>query len=176
MPGTPSQNLLLEVKAGNKAAFAELYDAYSAALFGVAVKVVGDEAQAADVLQDSFVKIWRYAPKYDPKKGSAFTWMLNIARNTAIDALRKSKKATLRPIQNEDAAVDKKASSEQNTDTIGLKSMVADLPEEQQIIVEYLYFKGYTQQETSDALNLPLGTVKTRSRAALKKMAKLFNS
>jgi len=166
--------LLDKVKQGDEAAFAELYDAYSAALYGVVLKICGTEAEANDALQASFVKIWKYAPKYDKAKGSPFTWMLNIARNTAIDALRKRQKTPSAPNQTPEADVGLDAGQEININAIGLDKLVDELPAEQREVIDYLYFKGYTQQEASEALELPLGTVKTRARSALKKLRAVF--
>ena len=160
------------LQSGDKAAFGELYNSFGAALYGVILKIVGTEEEANDVLQASFVKIWKYAGKYDSKKGSPFTWMLNIARNTAIDALRKRQKTPSSPNQTEVEGVD--SGKELNINAIGLKDLVDMLPPEQREVLEYLYFKGYTQQEASEALELPLGTVKTRARTALKKLRAVF--
>ena len=162
------------LQSGDKTAFGELYDSYGAALYGVVLKIVGTEEEANDVLQASFVKIWKYAAKYDSKKGSPFTWMLNIARNTAIDALRKRQKTPSAPNQIDVSDVGVNSGKEMNINAIGLKELMAQLPPEQQEVLEYLYFKGYTQQEASDALELPLGTVKTRARTALKKLRSIF--
>ena len=162
------------LQSGDKAAFEELYDSFGAALYGVILKIVGTEEEANDVLQASFVKIWKYAAKYDSKKGSPFTWMLNIARNTAIDALRKRQKTPSSPNQAEIADVGVNSGKELNINTIGLKELVDKLPPEQREVLEYLYFRGYTQQEASEALELPLGTVKTRARTALKKLRAVF--
>ncbi len=80
--------LLTAVQQGDQDAFGRLYDQYSAAIHGVVLRIVGSGEQAEEVLQDTFVKIWRSARSYDPSKGRAFTWMVNIARNTAIDLVR----------------------------------------------------------------------------------------
>ena len=102
--------------------------------------------------------------------------MLNITRNTAIDKYRQIVKKSEVSIQNEESNVtySNASSSTMNVNHIGLGDLLKTLPDEQQEIIEYLYFKGYTQQEVSDELDIPLGTVKTRSRAALKAMKELF--
>ncbi len=166
--------LVSRIKAGDVNAFSEMYDRYSGALNGVVRRFITDEEIAQDVLQDSFVKIWKSIALYDSTKGSFYTWMLNVTRNTSIDYLRKIKKEAKSEIQDWDSTVGLQNAVLTNTNTIGLQKLVDQLTPEQQIIVEYLYFKGYTQQETADELDLPLGTVKTRTRLALRELRKWF--
>ena len=165
-----------QIKRGNSEAFEKLYDNYSKALFGVSSKIVRSDEVAEDVLQESFVKIWKKIHSYDDSKGRLFTWMLNIVRNTSIDKLRKLKSQGKYEIQELKPNVDLGVkNSKINTNHIGVRELLTKLPPEQQEMIEYLYFNGYTQQEVSDELNIPLGTVKTRSRAALKELRKIFN-
>jgi len=166
--------LVNRIKAGETSAFSEMYDRYSGALNGVVRRFVPDQDQANDILQDSFVKIWKNIERYDSTKGSFYTWMLNVARNTSIDFLRKTKKELKSEIQDLDSAVSVQNAVVQNTSTIGLQKLVETLVPEQQVVIEYLYFKGYTQQEVSDELELPLGTVKTRTRLAMRELRKYF--
>ena len=168
------EQLVTRLKSGDQVAFAEVYDRYSAALNGIVSRIITDEDAAQDVLQDTFVKIWKNIQQYDSSKGSFFTWMLNIARNTSIDALRKLKKEAKSEIQTLETVVSSSTTVQQNVSAIGLRQLVDRLPVEQQTMIEYLYFKGYTQQEVADELDLPLGTVKTRSRAAMAELRKWF--
>ena len=175
----PLNNIEIEalvgrLKAGSEAAFAEMYDRYSGALNGIITRIVRDNEAAQDVLQDSFVKVWKNIHTYDSTKGSFFTWMLNVARNTSIDSLRKLKKEGRTEIQNWEGAVGLVGAVQQNTNTIGLSKLVEKLPPEQQLMIQYIYFKGYTQQEVSDELKMPLGTVKTRTRLAMRELRKWF--
>lgn len=169
-------SIVEKVKQGDVNSFELLYDNYSAALFGVCLKILNDQELAEDVLQDAYIKIWSNIQSYDNSKGTIFTWMLNIARNSAIDKYRQQKKRSIRTIQNSTNDVGNVLSNSEefNINTIGLNELLKKLPEDQQEIIEYLYFKGYTQQEVSDELKMPLGTVKTRSRAALKLLRDLF--
>lgn len=165
-----------EVQRGNQAAFEQLYDAYSPAMYGISLKILTDADLAADSVQDAFIKIWKNIHSFDVKKGSFFTWILNINRNTAIDKYRKIAKTTVVSIHSNENFVDQGESnkSQQKTDHIGIQDLVKVLPLKEQEIITYIYFKGYTQQETADELNLPLGTVKTRSRSALNSLKELF--
>lgn len=170
-------DLVTRLQNGDKDAFALLYDQYAGALFGVVTKIVRSEEAAQDVLQDSFVKIWKHAASYQPEKGSCFTWMLNIARNTAIDHLRKEKRNAASEIQTLETGVDIPAMAHHtpNVQAIGVKDLVHQLPAEQRLMVEYIYYGGYTQQEVADELGIPLGTVKTRVRTAVNALRKYFN-
>ena len=155
-----------------------LYDHYSAALYGVITRIVHTEEVAEEVLQDSFIKIWSKIPSYDSKKGKLFTWMLNISRNLAIDKVRskefKSDQKTDQ-VENNVSNIERKNYINQEVDNIGIKELLKYLTEEQQLIVDLLYFRGYTQTEVSKEFNIPLGTVKTRLRAALLELRKIVN-
>lgn len=151
-----------------QSAFTYLYDNYSGALNSIILNIVNDEELASDVLQEVFVKIWKQIESYDSSKGRLFTWMLNIARNASIDTIRSKSYQNSR--QNRELTEDVYASggtSETKTDQIGLRKMVHNLKEEYKVLVELSYFQGYTQDEISKMLGLPLGTVKTRLRTAL---------
>jgi RNA polymerase sigma-70 factor, ECF subfamily len=166
--------LVGRLKNAEESAFSELYDRYSGALNGVIKKMIRDEDRALDILQDSLVKIWKNIHSYDPSKGSFFTWMLNITRNTAIDALRRMKKEGFSENHENPAFVNQFAAVEQNVSLIGLSKLVDELLPEQKQMIEYIYFKGYTQQEVADELDMPLGTVKTRTRIAMRELRKWF--
>lgn len=168
MPRDPLE-LLRSVAAGDRQAFAELYDAFSAALYGVVLRTVEKEEVAQEVLQDTFVKVWRHAEGYDPAKGRPFTWLVNIARNTAIDALRSAgvrKAEAIRPI---DKHVYRLGEDTLNSDLAAndVRAVVGRLRDEHRELIEMAYFQGYSQQDIADRTGLPLGTVKSRTRAAL---------
>jgi RNA polymerase sigma-70 factor, ECF subfamily len=167
------QNLVKRLKNRDETAMSELYDRYASTFYGLSAKIVGSDEVAQDVVQDSFVKIWRKIESYDDKKGSFFTWMLNITRNTSIDFLRKIKNENASSIQDVENYVHMPTDGI-SIDTIGLSSLVDNLNEDQRILVEYIYFKGFTQQEVSDELGIPLGTVKTRIRSAVTELKKWF--
>lgn len=172
-----AKELARRASGGDKEAFAKLYAAYSPAIFGVLCKILRSEELAKDSLQDSFVKIWKNLPSYDPKKGTVFTWMLNIARNGAIDKWRSISRKRPHEIQTpaDVVGMTTPADPTMNTDAIGLKDLVNDLKPELRQMVEYIYFSGFTQQEVADELEMPLGTVKTRIRAAVIALRSHFN-
>jgi RNA polymerase sigma factor (sigma-70 family) len=167
--------LVMLLKQREQTAFSYLYDHYSAALYSIILSVVPDKQLANDVLQEVFVKIWRQSESYDASKGRLFTWMMNIARNASIDMLRS--KGYQKNQQNRElteAVYEKGGSIITNIDQIGLRKMVHSLKEEYKMLVELSYFRGFTQDEISKMLNMPLGTVKTRLRSALLQLRELM--
>lgn len=153
-----------------------LYDNYASALFGVISRIVQEQEIAEDLLQEAFVKIWKNIRSYDKSKGRLFTWMLNIARNTAIDKLRSKdyqKAGQVQSISKSVYTLGKTHNTSNNTDTIGLKEFVEQLKPEHRSVIDMLYFQGYTQMEAAEELNIPLGTVKTRVKAALMQLRKI---
>ena len=140
--------------------------------------MVNSEEIAQDLLQEVFVKIWRKMDLYDTGKGKLFTWIINIARNTAIDMLRSEEYRK----QNQNLNIDDSVgmlNPSQNTyskvDQIGLKESVSSLRAEYSMVLELLYYKGYTQDEVAKELSIPLGTVKTRARAAVMQLREMMN-
>jgi RNA polymerase sigma-70 factor (ECF subfamily) len=135
--------------------------------------VIKTEEIAEEVLQDVFLKFWNKIDSYEPSKGKLFTWMLNIARNHAIDRTRskeQSKEKKTDGIENFVNNTGNAAIEETFSDSIGVKDLLKNLPQDQQFVVEYLYFKGYSQSELAEEFNIPLGTVKTRLRIAMQQL------
>jgi len=170
--------LVALLKNKDQQAYNYLYGNYAGALYGIIVKVIGNNEEAAkDLLQEVFVKIWRNIDSYDASKGRLYTWMLNIARNSAIDVLRSAKYNNDKKISDIDNNVhmDSSAlSTSIKTDHLGLKKIVDGLKDEYKQIINLAYFKGYTQEEVAKELNIPVGTVKTRSRNALLQLKNLM--
>lgn len=170
------QDLIHRLQNGDSSVIGELYDLYGAALLGVARSIATHEAEAEDVVQEAFINIWKYGKRYNPKKGRLFTWLLNITRNKAIDRFRSKKQAP--PIQSHTDNVGMEMSHpggiDIKEDAIGLRELVEKLDGAQRELIEMAYFEGYTQQELSDKLKIPLGTVKTRLRSGIKELRKCF--
>jgi RNA polymerase sigma-70 factor (ECF subfamily) len=168
------------LKQKNRSAFNQLYTQYAAVLYGVVCKVVNDEQTGQDVLQEAFIKIWNNIEQYDAAKGRLYTWMINIARNTAIDKLRSKGEIMKGKIRTGEDVVNSNEEwgmrTEQSTDTIGLRKMVSELKPEHEAIVRLAYFGGYSMEEISKTLEIPVGTVKTRMRYAIKQLRTLFNN
>jgi RNA polymerase sigma-70 factor (ECF subfamily) len=162
--------LVQGLKGKDPSALEYLYDHYSGALFGVISRILKNDDVAEEVLQDIFLKIWDRIESYDPVKGKLFTWMVNIARNQAIDKTRSreiSKQEKTSGSETLVNKVDNREFTELRIEGIGVKEMLKSLPNEQFFVVEHLYFKGYTQSELAKDYDIPLGTIKTRLRMAM---------
>jgi RNA polymerase sigma-70 factor (ECF subfamily) len=171
------EELVALLRDRNQSAFSYLYDNYAAALYGVIFRMVEDTPLAEDILQDAFIKIWNNFAQYDHTKGRLFTWMMNITRNLTIDTLRsKGYKKQKKISQDENSVTDyrDKSLNEASFDTIGLRKQLQYLKPDQKIIIDLAYYNGYTQEEISKEMNIPLGTVKTRMRTAIIELRKLL--
>lgn len=155
-----------------------LYDKYSAFLFGIISRIVHSAEIAEDLLQEVFVRVWENIKGYDSSKSKLITWMANISRNLAIDKIRS--KEYKNSLQNQDIdnfvnVIEASGSGGFNPDHVGIKELLEKLNPEQQKLIDLVYFKGYTQSDAAKELNIPLGTVKTRLRAAIGVLRKVFN-
>lgn len=166
--------LVMLLKQRDREGFSYLYDNYSAALYTVILSIIPDREQANDILQEVFIKIWRQVELYDESKGRLYTWMIQIARNAAIDVVRSTKYKQSQKNQEIDESVYGNETEEFNPDKIGLRPMVHKLRQEHRELVELSYYQGFTHEEIARTLNLPLGTVKTRLRSALIQLRTLF--
>ncbi len=172
-------SLIVRLKQKDKEALAYLYDHYVPALYGVINRIVKAEDVAEEVLQDTFIRIWDKIHSYDQDKGRLFTWMLNIARNLSIDKLRSkefSRKNKTDQLENNVSLINSDAYVEQNIQDTGLRDLLRSLSPEQQMIVNLIYFEGYTHTEVSEEFDIPLGTVKTRLRSALIRLRKYIKT
>ncbi len=171
------ENLIAALQSGDTAAFSYLYDHYAGALYGLVLRIVRDEDLAQDLIQESFLKIWKHIGSYDKTKGRLFTWMLNVCRNHALDHLRsKNYKSSskIQPLENIVNLQSDSRNQEGSLDAIGLDKVLDKLPPEQRILIQKIYYEGFTHEETSKELEMPLGTVKTRIRSAIIKLRKLL--
>lgn len=165
--------LVASLRSKEEGAFSYLYEHYSGALYGVIKQIVGDAELSNDVLQETFVNIWRRMESYDETKGRLFTWMLNIARNAAIDKTRsKGFQQSQRQIPLDGETI--QPSVRPGIDDYGLKKLILKLKDEQRLLIDLSYFQGYTHEQIATALHIPLGTVKTRIRSALTQLRALM--
>ncbi len=165
------------MKSKDRSALEYLYNNYAGALLGVVARILRKEELAEEVLQDVFLKVWDRIDSYDAGKGRLFTWMLNIARNQAIDKTRSkefSKGKKTGDIDNYVNRIENEGFVEQKVEAIGLQNLLNTLPEDQRFIIDQHYLKGYTQAEIAEEFDLPLGTVKTRMRLAMKVLRNLL--
>lgn len=170
------EQLVVLLKQKNETAFNYLYSHYAGALYGVVLRIVLSKEYTEEVIQDVFVKIWNSISQYDAAKGRFYTWMINIARNTAIDYLKsKGFQNNLKNRSVPDFVYNSKELSVSTaTDFIGFGKMLEKLDENTRELINLAYYEGYTQHEISEKLKIPLGTVKTRLRNALIKLKELL--
>lgn len=169
------EQLIALLSSKDQKAYSYLYDNYAAALYGMIMRITGDCDGASDILQDSFVKIWGNIGQYDPAKGRLFTWMLNITRNMSMDYMRSAEKKKKDKTNSLEPGTDVEGNETYvNVDHVGLNKVLANLKEEYIVVIEMAYFQGYTQDEISKALDIPLGTIKTRARSALMKLKQIL--
>ena len=170
--------LILGLKESNASAINQLYKMYAPALLGIIKRIVKFDEVAEDVLQDTFVKIWKSIQLYDQSKGRLFTWMASLAKNLAIDQVRsKSAINTLKtdniltiPVE----LIEHKSYFHLNIDAIGVKNLLNLLKSEENRILDMIYFQGYTHIQASEMLNIPLGTIKTKLRLSILALRKHF--
>jgi RNA polymerase sigma-70 factor, ECF subfamily len=169
-------DLLRRISGGDRAAFAEFYDLYSSLFFSVAVKILNDQKEAEDVLQDVFIQIWEKAGSFDPKLGKPVGWAMAFVRNKAIDRIRASQRrselvenaAAADPTQTDAPTANETLCGREKAELI--RSAVTGLPAEQRQAIEMAFFTGLTQNEISERLREPLGTIKARIRRGMLKL------
>ncbi len=179
-PATSTEETLINgIINGDKVAIDQLYKMYSSALFGIISRIVKFDEVAEDILQDTFVKIWKSISQYDSSKGRLFTWMANLAKNAAIDQVRS--KYYTNAVKTDAISdtqvnvIDLQYQFMPNSDGIGLKQLMCNLKPDHKKIIDLFYFEGYTHKEVSKKLDIPLGTVKTKIRQSILTLRKYFN-
>lgn len=170
-------DLLREISAGDRSAFARFYDQYSKLLFSIAFKILNDAKEAEDVLQEVFLQVWDKAGHYDPRLGKPVSWAVTLTRNKAIDHIRSSQRrsrlmeeaATEMAVRSDgDATANESVRGKESAEQIN--SAVAELPADQRKAIEMAFFSGLTQNEISETLREPLGTIKARIRRGMLKL------
>lgn len=171
------QELIHLLNNQDKKAIAYLYDHYADALYGIVLRIVKKEEIAEDVLQEVFVKVWKNGHQYDARKARLFTWLMNIARNTAINKVQSKGFRKAKMIQNIENVVH--TNSEQKTalneNHLDLKGHVNALDAKYRKVINLIYFQGFTQREVADHLDMPLGSVKSFVRIGLRELKKVFD-
>lgn len=172
-------DLMKAMAAGNAAAMETLYDRYSKPVFSFAYRMMSDRDHAEDLMQEVFLRAWRRSSRFSDSRGTLISWLLSITHNMAIDEIRKrqrrpQKAETQEPellmgtLRDTDDPVESQAVATVSGQVI--RDVLKEIPDNQRIVLELGYFRGMTQREISERLNVPLGTVKTRMRLALRKL------
>jgi RNA polymerase sigma-70 factor (ECF subfamily) len=176
----PDEILMIEVARGNSAALEVLYDRYASTVLGITVRIIGDQALAEDLLQETFWRVWQSAGTYQAQLGSFSGWLFRIARNLAIDAYRRRsvRPQTFVEVEESDPILDR--TPDRDTDVAEqaqsmlkhrqVRKALASLPAVQRQVIEMAYFDGMTRQEIAEATGEALGTIHTRARLALQKL------
>ena len=168
-------DLLLRSAKGDQISFAELYDATQARVYGLAVRVVRDPAQAQEVTQEAYLEVWRTASRFDVTRGSALSWLMTICHRKAVDRVRSAEAATRRDTtyhqQNHTIDIDTTADAAQaSMEAQRVRGAMSSLTGVQREALELAFFGGYTHTEVAGILDIPVGTAKTRIRDGLIRM------
>lgn len=163
--------LLALVGRGDREAFARLYDMYGGAAYSLALRIVRDRDLAADVVQNAFLAVWTQARTFDSSRGQPSTWILTMTHHKAVDIVRREERRRTEPLDDAPAAADPEPAVEHQA-WLGVAReqiavALARLPDPHREVIELAYFAGYTQSELAERLAVPIGTVKSRTFAAM---------
>lgn len=170
------RQLVARLAGGDAEALSRLYDRYASMLLALAIRVLEDRAESEEVLQEVMLQAWRQAGRYDPQRSSVSTWLVMMARSRAIDRIRSRKviDRTLAAAQREETRTHESPQGGRNVlnqeRAARLRDELARLPVEQRRVLELAFFGGMTQREIAAETEIPLGTVKTRTLLAMKKL------
>lgn len=175
-------DLIDDIASGNSTALSLLYDRYGAPVYSLAMRMLHDSQAAEEVVQETFVRVWRQGASYRPDRGAAGTWILSIARNLAIDEQRRRgvrppspdehASQRLAALQSEDEDPSEQVFSNMRHEVV--VEALSQLPNEQRTVVELAYFDNLSQREIASHLGDPLGTVKTRMRLGMRKLGEIL--
>ena len=168
-------DLLLAIAARDRAAFDELYRRYMRSVLGLALRRLGDRGRAEDALQETFAAIWRSARSYDPQRGAGAAWLYTVARNAIVDGARRRPEPAAEAPESatSDAGPDERA--EAAWVAWRVHRAIASLPQTEREVIELAYWGEQSQSEIAEFLGIPLGTVKTRTRSGLQRLATILD-
>jgi RNA polymerase sigma-70 factor (ECF subfamily) len=173
-PESSDAELIQRIGDGDREAFESLYERYARPVFGFALRRLRDRGQAEDVAQETFASVWRSASSYRPERGPGAAWLYAVARNAVVDRIRINARAN--PNVPAEPASEEGPEEHAQTDWLAWRVHRAfgELPETERAVLELAYWGGLSQSEIADFLGIPLGTVKTRTRSGLARMADLL--
>lgn len=163
--------LLAQVGVGDRAAFEELYRRYARSVLGLALRRIGDRGRAEDATQEAFASIWRSARSYDPSRGAGAPWLYAVARNAIVDGLRRAPDPVAEPPDTPSEEAGPPEQTEASWISWRVHRALEVLPAHERPMIELAYWSGLSQSEIAEFLQIPLGTVKTRTRSALARLA-----
>lgn len=164
--------LVAELAAGDAKAAGKLFDRYGGLVYNLSARILKDAAEAEEVVQELFVRVWREAAKFDPARGEVKSYLVQMARSMAIDRLRSQASRAKREEAYALEAAEGNPSSSQTEQGRLVRQALSLLPEDERNILAAAYFEGYTQAELAERFGLPLGTVKSKVRQGMQKMKK----
>ena len=164
-------DLIQRVGSGDRMAFEALYRRFARPVFGLALRRLGDRGRAEDALQETFTSIWRSASTYSPERGPGGPWLYAVARNAIVDRSRNRVELPAEPPDQESSEPGPPEQAEASWLTWRMHLALQELPDHERTVLELAYWSGLSQSETAEFLNIPLGTVKTRTRSALARLA-----
>jgi RNA polymerase sigma-70 factor (ECF subfamily) len=167
-------DLIERVGNGDRDAFEELYRRYTRPVLGLALRRLGDRGRAEDAFQDAFAAIWRSASSYDPARGQGGAWLYTVARNAIVDGARRRPEPPMEAPEEPSREGGPDERAEASWLAWRVHAALEHLPAHERPVIELAYWGGLSQSEVADRLGLPLGTVKTRTRSALARLADLL--
>ena len=172
----PTDGELIErVGHGDRDAFDELYRRYTRPVLGLALRRLADRGRAEDAVQEAFAAIWRSARTYDPARGAGGAWLYTVARNSIVDGARRRPEPVAELADRADEGAGPPEQAEASWLSWRVHRAIEDLPEHERPVIELAYWGGLSQSEVAEFLHVPLGTVKTRTRSALARLADLLD-
>jgi len=176
MVGNDDVELVAAAARGDRDALAELYDRHGGVMLGLGLRILGDRGEAEELLHDVFLEAWKRAGDYDPSRGSVRAWLLLRMRSRSLDRVKSAARSRTAAVGEkvEAAAGSEPATAGEQADAQRVHGALAELPEEQRRVLELGYFSGLSCSEMAESLGVPIGTVKSRLHAALKKLRATF--
>lgn len=171
---TSDGELIQRAAGGDRSAFETLYRRYARPVFGLALRRLGDRGRAEDAVQETFASIWRSAGSYKPERGPGAPWLYAVARNAIVDRARSRSEV---PTEVPETPADEPGPSdraEQSWVAWRVHRALEELPEREREVISLAYWSGLSQSEVAEFLGIPLGTVKTRTRAALGRLSEIL--
>ena len=168
-------DLIERAGTGDRAALEELYARYARPVLGLALRRLGDRGRAEDAVQETFVSIWRAAKTYRPERGSGAPWLYAVARNAIVDRSRARSETPVEVPDEPSADLGPDVRAEESWTRWRVHRALEELPEREREVIELAYWRGLSQSEVAESLGLPLGTVKTRTRSGLQRLATLLD-
>jgi RNA polymerase sigma-70 factor (ECF subfamily) len=163
--------LLQRIGDGDRDAFGVLYRRFVRPVFALALRRLGDRGRAEDATQETFASVWRSASSYEPSRGPGAPWLYAVARNAIVDRTRARSETPMEPPDEPSAEAGPAERAERSWLRFRIHAALQELPEQERVLIELAYWSGLSQSEIADFLGIPLGTVKTRTRAALGRLA-----